>query len=1588
MDGQQTIKEENALKLADKTGVSDIFAFTNHEEITRPFPVTDFADPHDVSPEFKTSPSFFLDTSPETLSKVKGISLEDAFDMQPTFEAGTPRSRGFFEFLFGYNPEEDMPWGYEKLTGFERAAYRTHLGLQNIFTRTALGATKQVKGTLELILPKSMEQYLPTDTHLNEDRLQEDKFYEKRIQSELRKKKNSEDGITPEEQEELDYLDAELPSNWQRLPEFVGRVDAEVVRIMFATELAGMVRIPGGGTLNNHLSETGRRLLGDKLMQGSLALKNSPVTSTVLNTLSKQVEQLGPNAWQLFTWGFLAAEKPEEAERLGATRAKEGVKMTAWALLPLTLVTGAKGVGATKFGATSGEFLKKVLVKVTGPIADKLARMQAGKAKNTVIKQGLVEADDLFHKENGRFLNATEKKAVKKILVEVTDETSNIVKESADDIVAKIEELAGKEVGSSPVGQESVIPKILRSVDTVGDDVINNTTSLIEKKTKFTTLKQPNGNYAVLDKDTLREVAVNIKRKDLANNLDDLIFGVGEKAPKKSRFDVTKKSSTPRLIAEEVELKRSLKRMEVATNKAFRAGAKESSERTMVKVQNGKERLQTIKAGNREQWQNVEFARELVKEFVPKADQHLFMKRLIKAKTEGGLDKIFDDIGTHIDKLQVRASVDSIRSALKSAKKQFGDKTGKFAKARDEIRPLLETLDKSVEGLTKLSQQAGDDIANLGQLADEMVAGLNSAIAGKGQILGISETLADDLYNLTVGKGEKLTADKIETLAQLTRLVIHRAEQTHLIDIGGQLVAAQNTIDDSIKRILPRKAEPSARGLGGNFKKLYGVDSDHPITLVEKMFGTGSNMSGLLDDLYEGEIKAFGVMRNSYEFVKGYMRNNNLDDDIFNGLKKKVNVKLGGKNVSLARDDILGIAMSTRDPWVFQQMTKTSGYNIGGINIKPATTDELANMIALLTPEEMKIGAMIFELNNNYLGQVVNQTSLHLNGIKLFTYPQYYPSHRALNKKLYGNNLGHRTAETQSNFMPRMGGSGRMRFNPYSRELMDYIQRSANYHGLTPSLRSLKTVLGDKALQSELKNLGYADELSNLIDIISRSEGMYSDSSVLDLIGSDVLNRFTKGVLGGRVSTIGTQMASVPAAKAIIPSKYFSVKDTIANSSAIDDLMTSDFFWNRWTGKRISVELGDTASKSSLSHFILNKTPLTEKPLTGLIWGDKKAIGKIYLASKRFIADTTKLQGDDLTRAAIKLTEKATRETQPNWSILTRSKLASDPSVFKRSLTMFRTAQETQFNIWKRANAKFARSGKTKADVAELSTSYRAVLESQMSVALWKTIWKRGREAGVSGVAGWLGIYTPEDEDPFASDLTRQAARTIAGTIPLGQLMESGVESAFDALFTEKGAKFNLSSDPITTITTASVAATNSVAKWTKKWLDSKTKREGFTVDFTLATLDDILDDISTSQVDRKQKKQELINQISKDVVNAIRAVGLVSGIPVGPLDEWVAPGLKRSSFALVHRVNHNNTSDPAILQRDLHKFLTIQAELQKKSDKKGLTKEEAQKAFAMKTMRQTFIDPLFAVDDVVGDNGNKVLDSMSKTINDFLKEE
>jgi len=1604
MADQQTIVEEKAMTTADATGLTDLYAYSNKPDLVEPLyrpeedPLSDPIVKEALSRGGITKEKLSEGGIPAGFEPEQIMEFEDEPEPEPEREQFTAdRKQNMYERIFGYDPAEDLPWGYEKMTPMQREVLKAQLAVQNVATRIGLGAEKQLAGTLQLLLPENVEEYLISDKSIKEGRLPEDRYYEARQQRELREKQETV-GLSEEESEQLAYLDASMPSKLQRTPEFIGGIAAEIERAALAYHVFQSIKVPGVGSLNDKLSESGRKILGKPITALANKAGNSPVLKTGLTALSEQMTKLGPAVGELFTWGVISEEVKEDGTltEVAIERTEAGVKMSAWALLPVVLVPGGKSLAKTRTGAITGEYLQRVAAKVTSPIADKLATMGANRAKAKFVNQAVVEADEIFKAENGRGLTSAEKKVVKETFNETAEQVSKIVKKDAKTITAKMEELSARQTGSTTVGIESVVPKQLRVVETVGDDVINSTNLTVEAKTPYASVRQPNGNYAILDKETFQEIAVDVKRKDLANRLDDLIFG-GEKAPVKNKVGLPKRKATKITISEEKELKRSLARMEKATNTAYRAGAKEgaaaATERANIKIQAGKERLATIKAGNQKQWENVEYARQLVKEFVPKEEQGLFLNRIIKARTEGGMQTILDDIEKNINRASVRNSVASLKDTMKSLKSKYGDKSGEFAKAPDEIRPVLETLSKVSSSINKTTQKAGADLDDLGGLAESMIAGINSALQGKGEVFGLPKTLTDDLYGLVGKEADTVTADTIETLSQLARIVVHRAEQSQMIQLEGQVMAASKAIDDSIGRIIPRKLTPKVQSQKARFKDLFGVESDHPITLIEKMFGEGSDMSVLLDDLYEGEIQAFGIMRNSYAMAKQYMLDNKISDDAFTNLKKKMNVTIDGKSIELTRDDALGLVMSTRDPWLFDQITKTRGFDIGGFRVGRASIDELSDIASKLTPEEMKLGAMFFNLNDNYLAQIVNERSLQLNGVKMATYPQYYPGHRKLDIAIHGNKFGVSTAETKSVFLPRMGGKGTLKFNAYSRELMDYIQNASMYNGTATQMRSLKTVLSDKRLQKNLQESGYGKELKNFADIISRSEGMRTDNSVLDLIGSDILNKFTKGILGGRISTIGTQMASVPAAKSVIPSKYFKATDTLPGTDAIDDLMSSDFFWHRWTGRRVSVELGDSASKSSLSHFISDKTPLSEKPLSGLVWGDKQAAGKIYLAAERFVKDTTKFTGNEAKEAAIKLTEKAFRETQPNWSVLTRSKLASDPSTFKRSMTMFRTAQEAQLNIIKRANSQFARSAKSSKDVAKLKDSYRAVFESQMSVALWKTLWKRGKNAGIAGVAGWLGVHTPQNEKPFAEDLVRNAARTVAGTVPLGQLIESTVESSVDQLMGE-GGYINTSQDPITTVMSVSQEAVSSISKWANKYIESNSKREGFTADFSSVTLDDLLDDISTSKADREQKKAELVNQVQKDVVKAIRAAGLITGLPVAPIDEWISPGLKRSPFAQVGKINDRNSSDPADMQRDLHKFLTKQKELKKKEEEKGLTKEEAKLLFNMNLLKKSRIDAFFAIAENATDrsrfvsNGKvvKPLDDISRHLKEFNK--
>jgi hypothetical protein len=1570
--------EQSAIQMADKTGTSDVFALQNVEEITLPLDDNIVSDPDSIS------------IDPVKVTKEQMQAIEKAeMEKFGFFESGEQRDIGLYEKMFGYNYAEDIPYKYDQMNWMQRAAVRAELRGRNMTTRVGLGATHQIKGLIQLVTPKSVEEYLTTDKEAREGRLEEDQYYERRIQKALKEKVAS-GTATEDETEQLAYLDETLPSGIQRSPEFVGRVAAEIEQIALAHEVFSAIPMPGGGTLSGALSDLGKKVLGGKLATAGAKAGNKYV-SAGLNTLATQMERLGPNVGELFTWGVISRETEEDESAL-KQRLASGSKMTAWAAVPVLLAPTGKVISKTPAGQYTGQLLKKVFAKATAPVADTFSSMKTAQAKKAFVNRALTEADDLHFQETGVYLTSETKKVVREQIVSIADDTAKIANQSADDITAKVEELAGETLSKRAVGPERVIPETLRVAESAGDDVINSAASIVEARTGYITFRQPNGNYSILDKTNLHEVAVNIKRKNIAKEIDNLVFGVGNKAPVRNPLDKTKLRRTKRTVVEEVELKRAIRRMNAAANDAHRAGMKEATEKAAIKLKHAQERINTIRMSEKGKWENVEFARQIVKDFVPKQEQHAFLNRITRARTEGGVEKIMEDVTRHIDRSRVNTAVDGIRASLKQARSKYSTKAGSYAAAPDEIRPILESLDKASRTISKRGQIATEAVDDLNALADDMVAGINNALSGRGEVVGIPETLANDLYSLSGERGQMLVSD-VEALANLAKIIIHRSDQAGTIRINGVLSAASEAVDDSILNIVPkRRPVKDVQDATSLVKRLFTTESDHPSTLVTKMFGPQSKAGVLLDDLYQGEVEAMGVMRNSYGIIKEYMAQENISDDIYKTLEKKVSITIGGKSYKVTRNDVLGLAMSTRDPWVFDNMAKTRGITIGGFDTRARMSyDEIADAISKLSDDEMKFGGAMFHLNNNYLSNIINGTSLELNGVKLATYPQYYPSHRVMSIKTYGNKFSVKTAETQSQFMPRVGGTSPMKINPYTTELMSYIQNSSMYKGTAIPMRSMKTVMSNATLQDDLVRGGYKDELSAFLESIARSEGMYSDQSVVDTIGSKAINRFTKAVLGGRVSTIGTQVGSVPAAKSVIPGKYFNVADHAKSKATAEELAkTSDMFWHRWTGRRVSVEMGDLSSTSSIDHFLRGKIPLTEKPLSGLVLGDKQAIGKIHIASRRMIADTTKLAGSEAELAAIRLTEKATRLTQPNWSPLTRSKLGTDPSTFKRMFTMFRTAQEAQLNVLKRANANFQRAGavgeRTASDWKNLGDSYKSVAESIVNVATWKALWKHGRKAGIASIGAWLGYSVIDKEEDLGKDIAENIADTTVGLFPLGKEIESLVEIGIDSAIGDK-AFVNTSRDPISTITNATARAINTTFSLVNSYIEMNRKRTGVTSDFLDVSLDDMLSEIGNTEAEKEELKLKFKKDVTNAVIESAKATGLLVGLPVAPIDEFVTPALKRSEFAQVNKVDAVNSSNPAKLARDMHRFLTEMKKLTNKEEEKGLTQKEAQRLFDMKIFKETNIDIYIGIQDVLeGDSRNGSLDDLENNIERFMK--
>ncbi|HET6454911.1 MAG TPA: hypothetical protein VFI02_10935, partial [Armatimonadota bacterium] len=694
----------------------------------------------------------------------------------------------------------------------------------------------------------------------------------------------------------------------------------------------------------------------------------------------------------------------------------------------------------------------------------------------------------------------------------------------------------------------------------------------------------------------------------------------------------------------------------------------------------------------------------------------------------------------------------------------------------------------------------------------------------------------DELARIGKTAIKDLEADDIRSLTDTMKNIVKQFEIKNEIRkrTRGRMLA--EVIDRSIaelvtskrmKKLLARTGGKVAEELKVGFlENFFGVKSKHLDTLLESMTNNDAvELKEIIDTaLWEGLRNQMSKYQEAIQYVQMAAREIGFGYEEFQRLRNEmVSVTLGGKTFDVSRDMLLSLYMHTKSEDNLVRILKTEELHFLGLIVKNRdaegetliTLDEIGYAVAKLSEKERAFGDIWNDVNQTILAPGLNEVSRRMEGYEMATDPFYFPIHRKMTVTVSGQATDTTIAvEDFGRYQARIGGTQPIRMVGYTKELLNGIASDSAYFGMAEPLRNVRAVLNNKKFQKAIEAAGLKPEFMSMVTIINRTQKYLTDTSELEQWGQKMLNRYARSVLGLRVSTIGAQIASVPAAQSEVAPRHFAgiiTKPESLKKVAAMLIEKSPFFWNRWAGMRMTAELGDMAAAKTAEVMLFGKTSLLEKPLGGLVWGDKKAIALIYLGVKNeMTADAVwgkKAGTQEFEDAVLKRTEYVVRRTQPMWDMLGRSELGGTKRLWERGLLMFRSARERQYNILLRAQARYAKSGKTAADQMELANAWASVLEANALVAAWKNIARMAISYGVTSVLVGLGLAEPDEEDwdeeekstaLWLLDRGEEILENMVGLAPGGSQMGTAMRGAYNVAIKQKPARWQrLPEDPV-----------------------------------------------------------------------------------------------------------------------------------------------------------------------------------------------
>lgn len=964
---------------------------------------------------------------------------------------------------------------------------------------------------------------------------------------------------------------------------------------------------------------------------------------------------------------------------------------------------------------------------------------------------------------------------------------------------------------------------------------------------------------------------------------------------------------------------------------------------------------------------------------IPREVQAAFIKRASKVKTPRGLHKLAEEIDVGIERVEKRNTIGQLRDTISDVIKrnQLGKvRLGKIpSPQREQILELVDSVD-----VKKLSEAKEQDLLSLQKhaqrLSSQLAGNLESLDSDVDAALRLPNERIRQLNRLSAKSVSEMDVDDIRLITDSIQLLAGQAK------LKGQLLTKQGLkpLDQAVPKAVNELA-PTQRSLAKpeitptertviqktfDFVKKAGkLDDSHLDTLVELSTDPKKRdiITQILDtDLHEG-------MRNVADkqtdwIAQTVKRFKSIGLTNIKQLEEEFTVTLAGQKIKVTVDELISLEMDTRSIDNLRSRLNSRGIQIGEKVLRyPEGIDRLDEFNKALSnirnkPALMGFANWISELNPQQ-AQALNETFLRERGYEIAREPNYYPRSRVLPKRVEGGRADISVPpEEQGRYQPRSGGTAPLRLRKASGVFLEGIESDSFVHGMTIPLRNARLLISNGKFQRAMIDAGRKQELDNIITILRRTQGITTSRSTLDLFGSRIQRGVVSSALGLRVSTIGTQAMSYPAAFAEINPRYMRPMIPVGKGTISRIEEDSALMKLRWMSRRIGIEIGTSASADAFNMLFFGETKkLTNKALKGLVFGDRQAIGNIYnhgVAGEilneprngknvdpfewegRDVADLpviTDIDSKAARYAAARRLEYVVRRSQPMFDMLDRSVSLSTANVLERSFFIFRTALEAQENIAIRAVDTYSKSGKKLGDKRALTEDLGSVMASAFSVAVWKRGLRWALATGATTALAAFGIFKFKDpeNDKMSERISKDTLKNIVRLNKFGKFAVEIGERIADSL-TGEGYNWNRNSfdnpilDVLQTGAEVPVAITRAIQD--------------------AGLLDEFVEEV-TSKAD-EQFNEQLAKRIIRDVKNAMETsfeFGVrITGLPVlAPVQEFLRPLLVESKISIINEVTFGDVENPKDFSERVFALYEKRKELNRESKTRRLSRQEEQ---------------------------------------------